>query len=376
MPSERRAVPTDRTTVRSSAADRPARRRARTAATTRSSTSGSWSRPAGRGGRGSAPRSPRSPTTDRPTSPTATCARATCAPTATCNPDYADDVRLRQRLRGAPARTRPRRPSSDGLLRAEGERGVVPGGLLLAPSRPDPRRHAAGRRSAGSSTSGPTRPSELGRGLPLGPGVREPRRGDGRLEPAPARPDLGRHGAARRGAPRGREPGAPPGRDRTPPAARLRRPGVGRPAGRRRERRVAGRRAVLGGLAVRDAASSRSGRPRACPTWTTPRATSWRPSLVELLGRYDGLFRRPFPYSMGWHQAPFGDEADRRLAGPRPLLSAAAARPTSASSWSATSCSPRRSATSPPRTPPNGCARSSLRARRPKDRRLPRPGRP
>jgi UDPglucose--hexose-1-phosphate uridylyltransferase len=29
--------------------------------------------------------------------------------------------------------------------------------------------------------------------------------------------------------------------------------------------------------------------------------------LHGLLGRYDGLFRRPFPYSMGWHQAPFGD---------------------------------------------------------------------
>jgi len=29
--------------------------------------------------------------------------------------------------------------------------------------------------------------------------------------------------------------------------------------------------------------------------------------LGELLARYDGLFRRPFPYSMGWHQAPFGD---------------------------------------------------------------------
>ncbi len=27
--------------------------------------------------------------------------------------------------------------------------------------------------------------------------------------------------------------------------------------------------------------------------------------LVDLLGRYDGVFRRPFPYSMGWHQAPF-----------------------------------------------------------------------
>jgi UDPglucose--hexose-1-phosphate uridylyltransferase len=31
--------------------------------------------------------------------------------------------------------------------------------------------------------------------------------------------------------------------------------------------------------------------------------------LPELLGRYDGLFRRPFPYSMGWHQAPFGDRS-------------------------------------------------------------------
>jgi UDPglucose--hexose-1-phosphate uridylyltransferase len=31
--------------------------------------------------------------------------------------------------------------------------------------------------------------------------------------------------------------------------------------------------------------------------------------LPDLLGRYDGLFKRPFPYSMGWHQAPFGDAA-------------------------------------------------------------------
>jgi UDPglucose--hexose-1-phosphate uridylyltransferase len=28
--------------------------------------------------------------------------------------------------------------------------------------------------------------------------------------------------------------------------------------------------------------------------------------LIRLLGRYDALFDRPFPYSMGWHQAPFG----------------------------------------------------------------------
>jgi UDPglucose--hexose-1-phosphate uridylyltransferase len=29
--------------------------------------------------------------------------------------------------------------------------------------------------------------------------------------------------------------------------------------------------------------------------------------LHELISRYDGLFKRPFPYSMGWHQAPFGE---------------------------------------------------------------------
>ncbi len=29
--------------------------------------------------------------------------------------------------------------------------------------------------------------------------------------------------------------------------------------------------------------------------------------LRELIGRYDGLFKRSFPYSMGWHQAPFDD---------------------------------------------------------------------
>jgi UDPglucose--hexose-1-phosphate uridylyltransferase len=27
--------------------------------------------------------------------------------------------------------------------------------------------------------------------------------------------------------------------------------------------------------------------------------------LVRMLTRYDNLFKRPFPYSMGWHQAPF-----------------------------------------------------------------------
>lgn len=32
--------------------------------------------------------------------------------------------------------------------------------------------------------------------------------------------------------------------------------------------------------------------------------------LIQLLTRYDNLFRHPFPYSMGWHQAPFGEDGD------------------------------------------------------------------
>ena len=130
--------------------------------------------------------------------------------------------------------------------------------------------------------------AELGR-LPLGPGVREPRRGDGRLEPAPARPDLGRHGAARRGAREDASQRAPPGSDRPAAAARLR----GQESG--------GPRVVVenddwlavvpfwASLAVRDAASSRSGRRRAWPTSTRPRATSLRSSCTSCIG----ALRRP-----------------------------------------------------------------------------------
>ena len=32
-------------------------------------------------------------------------------------------------------------------------------------------------------------------------------------------------------------------------------------------------------------------------------------ALRDLNRRYDALFRKPFPFSMGWHQAPFGDGA-------------------------------------------------------------------
>ena len=45
---------------------------------------------------------------------------------------------------------------------------------------------------------------------------------------------------------------------------------------------------------------------RRLPDLAAPERESLGEALHELLGRYDGLFERPFPYSMGWHQAPFG----------------------------------------------------------------------
>ena len=33
---------------------------------------------------------------------------------------------------------------------------------------------------------------------------------------------------------------------------------------------------------------------------------AWRPPCGTSTGAIDALFRKPFPFSMGWHQAPFG----------------------------------------------------------------------
>ena len=67
--------------------------------------------------------------------------------------------------------------------------------------------------------------------------------------------------------------------------------------------------------------------------------------LHELIGRYDGLFKRPFPYSMGWHQAPFGDGRRPTIGRSTRTSTRRSCAPTCASSWSATSCWPRPSAT-------------------------------
>ena len=46
------------------------------------------------------------------------------------------------------------------------------------------------------------------------------------------------------------------------------------------------------------------------PDLADPARDSLAAALIELLGRYDNLFRLPFPYSMGWHQAPFNGQAN------------------------------------------------------------------
>jgi UDPglucose--hexose-1-phosphate uridylyltransferase len=47
------------------------------------------------------------------------------------------------------------------------------------------------------------------------------------------------------------------------------------------------------------------------PDLAGPARDSLAGALIELLGRYDNLFRLPFPYSMGWHQAPFDGQNNK-----------------------------------------------------------------
>jgi len=47
------------------------------------------------------------------------------------------------------------------------------------------------------------------------------------------------------------------------------------------------------------------------PDLDASRRDSLAAMLARLLGRYDHLFDRPFPFSMGWHQAPFQSDAER-----------------------------------------------------------------
>ena len=71
---------------------------------------------------------------------------------------------------------------------------------------------------------------------------------------------------------------------------------------------MAGARAVLGRVAVRDAARAQAaGRPT--PDLDEAQRAGLAQTMQRLMRRYDALFDQPMPFSMGWHQAPFGGDA-------------------------------------------------------------------
>ena len=185
------------------------------------------------------------------------------------------------------------------------------------------------------------------RATTVGPGLREPRRGDGRLEPASPRPDLGRHGA-----PAARPP-ARTGRSR--PSSRAPRPAAAARLRGRRNRAARGSwsRTTTGWSVVPFWAvwpfetlviAERPRRAPARPGRPAPGLARRRPD-PSCCGAYDGLFKRPSRTRWAGTRRRSATVTIDALAAPRPLLPAAPARPTSASSWSATSCSPRPSAT-------------------------------
>ena len=315
-------------------------------------------------GRGWAPRSPSRPRTGRRTTRAATCARATRAPTARCNPAYDETFVFTNDF----AALRP--DTSDagveaGLLRAEGDAGHVPGHLLLAAPRPDHGRHGDRARSADRRpVGGRRRPSSAA----VSAGSRCSRTAARRWAPRTRIPTA-RSGPARRC------PSRPPARTR--PAAPVRaRPGGALLLDYARQERggprvvaendgLAGRRAVLGRLAVRDAGRSRATRAARLADLDDAARDGLAAALIDLTSRYDNLFHQPFPYSMGWHQAPFDGAVHRSLAAPRPLLPAAAALGHRAQVHGRLRA-PGRAAARPdaPRRPRSGCARPAAGARR------------
>ena len=260
-------------------------------------------------------------------------------------PGLRRDVRLHQRLRGAAAGHRRSATFDDGLLRAEGERGLVPGRLLLAAPRPDPRARWRPTPSGASSTCGPSRPPSS---APSTAGSRSSRTGARRWAPR-TRIRTARSGPARRcpgdGAREDAAQRAHLAATGQPAAARLRRPGVRRAAGRRRDRRVAGR-------------SCRSGRPGrsrrcSCPKRPAARLTDLddaaRDDLAVVLHELHRPLRRAVQAAVPVLDglAPGAVRRRRRPTTGRstPTSIRRCCAPTCASSWSATSCSPRPSAT-------------------------------
>ena len=305
--------------------------------------------PAVAGRRGAAAGGAARPRSTRP----ATCAPATPGRTAS-EPRLHAHLRVHERLRRAPADDEPTSTIEDGLLRAEGEQGTCRVHLLLAAPRPHARaawrrRRPSGRRPVGGAdggarggATGGSRCSRTGaRRWARRTRTRTARSGPARRCPT----SIAREDASQR-AYRAR-----PAASCSPTSSTRRR----RAARRRGERRLARDRAVLGRLAVRGAACCRAAgradagprRRRARRAGRDPRARrsagTTRCSACRSRTRWAGTGRRS--------ATDAATDAWRLHAHAYPPL---LRRRPCASSWSATSCSPRRSATSRPRTRPRG----------------------
>ncbi len=68
-------------------------------------------------------------------------------------------------------------------------------------------------------------------------------------------------------------------------------------------------------------------------------------ALKKLTSRYDNLFQCSFPYSMGWHGAPFNGADNRHWQLHAHLPAAAAFSQRCANLWSGTRCWQKPSAT-------------------------------
>ena len=335
-------MPTDPKAGRAAVASSPG---SRIAATTRSSTSGSSSRPAAPAGRGWAREEPgRQRTAGRPTTRTATSARATPGRTANVNPDYDETFVFTNDFAALRPDTSDR-VVDDGLLRAEGERGICR--VVCFSPRHDLTLGAdgAGRR--------PARRRRLGR----------PDRRARRASTAGSRSS---RTAARRWAPRNPHPHGQIWAGTALPGEA--------PARTRRSGRTS--RDTGGGCCSTTSTRSRAARGSSSrtttgssvvPFWAAwpfetlliPRRPAARLPDLDDAARDDLADVAPSSCSGDTTACSSGrsrtrwagtrrrsaDDDDRPLAAPRPLLPAAAARATSASSWSATSCSPRPSAT-------------------------------
>ena len=247
------------------------------------------------------------PRRSRPTTPPATCARATSAPAAYGQPAYTSTFVFDNDFAALKPDTPPGRIDDDGLLVAEGERGMCRVVCFSPAPRPDARRRLAasaprGRRHLDRAVHRARRAVPVGthvqifenRGAMMGASNPHPHGQIWATERLPNEP------AARSGAARLlRRPSAAPACCATISAAEL--PTAS--ASCARTRRFV---ALVPFWAVWPFETLVLPRAtwRVCPTSTPTGATALADAPAACSTRYDNLFEMSFPYSMGFHQRP------------------------------------------------------------------------